>query len=520
MITAFVGIVLSLAPSIAAGGVVDVAVATEGRATQRDLDATTGIDALDATVAQGGFVLRPSVTGALRKEGMAGSLSYGPALSMLAPLGDPSQTLYSVLHSAELRGESTIGRRARMRAAVLGAVGELDPASAQSQLQRSSGVLDPLTAIPYGSLTTRLGAGIDFTRRLALDMNGTFELATSLGNDRIPLTTTPGIEIFGSWLATRADALLAGVNAQATNVDGRGGFIGGGPSLGWRHTLARDTGFSLTGGLGGYTASDDEVQPITVVLPRFTGELYSVMDLAGESALEAGARAGVVVINDPLGTLLENRASLGVDGGWRINRDVAVRGEVIAFAPAFAYAQRGPTASTTIATRTLLAWAIGENVSLETGVVTTSRVVEEAFASDVMLTVSFTASAPVLHTGGRPAGSGTRHLGIGTTQVGAPPRPGATTVREPPPLDVELPPAENPALAPPSGVITPEEANAFDPNAAPVSGTLRPITEQDRKKAEELKKKRREGAEKKEGDPAAPATTEGEPKEEAAKPEQ
>lgn len=478
-----------LAPCVAAGGVVDVAVATEGRATQRDVN---DVAAIDTSVAQGGFVLRPSVTGALSNEGLVGSLSYAPALSMLAPLADPSQTLYSVMHTLDVRGEASLGDRTHVRSTVTGSLGELDPASAQSALQTSSGVLDPLVSIPYGAIAARLGFGVDFTRRLSLDANGSFDVSSSLGNDRIPLTLTPGVEVGGTWQATRADALSAGAHAQVSSVDGRGGFAGGGPFLGWRRQLGRSTGFALSGGVGAYSATDDESPPLSVVvLPRGSAEFSTVLGLAGESALEAGARVGVSAVNDPLGTLLENRAALTLDGGVRFTRDVALRGDLTAFAPAFAYAQRGPTSDATFAGRGLVAWTIGEHVAVESGVIVTTRVVEDNVATDAMLTIALTASAPVLHTGGRPTGSGHRRVAIGVSQVGDPPRPGATTVKEPPPLDIpdDLPP---PPLVPPSGVLKPN-TGAIDPNAPPVSGAMRPITEEEKKKAEEAKKKRREG---------------------------
>lgn len=509
------GAVLSVATLLAAGGVVDVAVATEARATQPRVDDP----AIDTTQAQGGFVLRPSVSGAVRHAGFAGTLKYSPGLSMLARQDLSTfpevsySVLYSVLHSLEAGAEAELGPRARVRSTVVGSVGELDPASAQSALQGSSGVLDPLVALPYASLATRLGAGFDLSRRTALDATGTFDLATSLGSDRIPLTMSPGMDVSGSWQATRADALSAGVNMQGAIVDGRGGFLGGGPGLGWRRQLARDTGFALHGGVGAYSASDDESAPINVILPRATAELYTLLDLAGESALEAGTRAGVAAVNDPLGTLLENRVSLSVDGGIRFTRDVALRAELTTFQPAFAYAQRGPTASSTYGGRVALAWLVSDFVSVDAGMVLTTRVVEEKPSTDALVSIALSGTTPVWHTGGRPAGSGTRHRGIGVSQVGEPARPGATTVREPPPLEIpeDLPP---PPLVPPAGFVDPNAA-PVDPDAPPVSGTLRPLTDDEKRKAEEAKKKRREGDKPAEGDAPASGDAKEAPKEEA-----
>lgn len=493
--------IMALASLVAAGGVVDVSLSSEGRATQRDVNKAADID---VSVAQGGLVLRPGIAGALEHEAIETSLAYFPALSLLAPVSDPSASQYAILHTIDARGEMRLGHRFSLRGTASGEIGELDPASAQSTLQQSSGVLDPFLSIPFGAARARVGASYDVTRRFGFDVDGRAAVASSLGDDRIPLTISPELEAFAFYDATRADSLLLGGNLQASSVDSRGTFFGGGPEVGWRKTLGRDTGFSITGGVGTYTASDDELDPITVFLPRVNGSIGTVVDLSGEAALEAGMRAGVVVINDPLGTLFENRASIAVDGGIRVTKDVAVRGEASVFAPAFVYAQRGPTSSTTLAERISLAWRINEHLSWDAGAILTTRVVEESVSTDAMVTLGISASAPIFHTGGRPAGSGGR-FDVGETRVGDAPRPGST-IEEPEPLDVELPGEGQetpPELVPPSGVVSPDEAVA---PAAGLPGSLRPdlqmrpLTDEEKKKADEAKKKRRDN-----NDPTAPA---------------
>ncbi len=483
---------IALALLIAAGGVVDVSVGSEVRASQNDVH---GAGDVDATVAQGGLVLRPAIAAAVQNEMLAGTLKYSPGFSLLTPLADPSQAAFSILHGVDAGGDVRLGERVSMRGSVGLSIGDLDPASAQSQLRTSSGVLDPLTAFPYAGANAKAGASFDVTRHFGFDVDAAVDVSTSLGADEIPLTISPSLEAFAFWDLTRADRLFGGAHAEGSTVEGRGSFIGGGPEMGWRHALGRDTGFSLSAGVGSYTADDDEeLESLVVFLPRARGSINTVQKIAGDTALEAGAQGGVSVRNDPLGTLFENRASAGLTAGLRITRDLVVREETDLFAPAFVYAQRGPTSSTTLGTRTLVAWAPIEHLALETSLITSTRVVEKDIGTDLLFGISVSGSMALWHTGGRPRGTN-GNFDVGVTQVGAAPpagMPTKKTIEEPKPL--EIPPEEPlpPELVPPSGMVSPDAL--VDPNTpGALRVDLRPMTDEAKKKAEEAKKKRRDG---------------------------
>lgn len=495
---------LLVACQLAAGGVVDVGIASEARAALVE-----GPDLAGA--AAGALVLRPSVNAAIENEVFGASAAYRPALSVVSALAKAADPALTLLHVVELGGDLRLADRLAFRSALVGSYGDLDPVTAQALFQGSSSARG-LRSTPFASLGARAGATAVLARRLSFDIDGRVDVTTALqagapavGGDaalEIPLTVAPGGEAMTAWQITRGDALLGGLSVQGASVAGRGFFVGGGPVVGWRKQLLRQTGLELTGGVGAYSASDDQLSPLVVYIPTAQGRVSTLLDLSGEAALEAGARAGFNVVNDPLGTLIENRGAIGIEGGVRATRELAFRGSLTAATPAFAYAQRGRTASATYGLEALVAWAPSEIFELGAGVLGTTRIFAGTPVSDVQVALSLTARAPVLHTGGRPAGSGGGTTSsIGARRIGARPPLGASTIKdiEPlPPADAEPPPPE---LVPPSGVL-PEavsESGGPDGNTGPSGSKLRPLTDSEKREIEKKKK------EKKDADEAAAA---------------
>ena len=296
------------AAHLAAGGVVDVGLTTEGSATQNGIFA----EGQEIPAASGILVVRPSINAALEADAVSAAASYSPSFSLVSLLsGDitDSPPGFSVLNALAVRGDLRLSR-VSLRAALDSAFGQLDPASAQTVFRGSNGA--SVLSLPYASLGAAVGASADVTRRFGLDVDTRVVVSSSLGDSTIPLTTSPSLDATASWDVTRTDALFTGASVQASVVEGRGSFVGGGPLIGWHKQLLENTGFELRGGVGAYAAEDDEFQPVLVYIPTASGRISTLLDLPGEAALEAGAQAGFTVLNDPLGTLLENRGSVGM----------------------------------------------------------------------------------------------------------------------------------------------------------------------------------------------------------------
>lgn len=457
------GLALVLAAHVATGGVVDVSAGAEARGTQ--LASPDGD--LENSALTGSFVLRPAVSGALESDRGAVRAGYAPQLSFVTP----ASQLFLLLHTADASGDLVVGPRFRLRGGLTGAIGDLDPAGAQSTLQGSSAVLAPLVSLPFATAGARAGALGRLTRTLELDVEGRADTTQSPGDETLPATHTAAVDATLAWQVSRMDGALFGLRTRVSAIDGRGSFSGGAPVVGWRRLLGRRAGLDVLAGAGPYYVEAGDAGAVVVWVPTAEARLNGVFDLAGDAALELIATGSLGAVADPLGALLEERAAASGGIIYRITRALAVRASVGGFGPLLTVG-RPPNdiASTSLTSSGGIAWTLSDHLALEGGLLGTTRRVADRFVTDVTLSVAVVGQTNVLHTGGRPAGSDAR-LGhaIGETRIGAAPPPNRSLLEEePPPLDVEAVEPPPPELEPPPGYV-PEEVEAMEPTAPPSS---------------------------------------------------
>jgi hypothetical protein len=511
-----------VAQAIAAGGVVDATVAADARGTAQARLAPSLT-----------LMLRPSVRAALEREGAGVDASYAPQLSLVAP----SDAFVALLHTGTVRAEAPLSRRLVLHGSATGAFGDLDPSTAQRTLLASGGLLDGADALPYAAAAGDLGARVKVRRGIDVDVAGaasyTGSPAASAGSGTALLGTTAAASFGanGVFVTGRTSALLADLRLRAAErrddplaPDADPRFAGASASLGWRTVFGR--GLSLDVAAGALTAVVDPGDGVPVATDRWFGRstksgnasgLVALpegavravvgLDLAGASALEALVEATLTAATDPLGALLEERLTAAAGLSWRVTRSISARGRLSSFVPVEAFA--GVTAVTASGgVDGGLSFALSPDVALETGLIGTMRLVEDAsgratgLQGDATALLSLTATETLFHTGSRPRGSDPRPgRSVGERRIGDPPRP--SEIEEPPPLTE--PEDEEPEVpeVPPELVVPGTPSGAGAPSIQsplPLGGPLPPPTremrkeDRERRDREEQERKKRPGA--------------------------
>ncbi|HEY4221771.1 MAG TPA: hypothetical protein VGO62_10515 [Myxococcota bacterium] len=493
-------IAIVLAAQVASGIVVDANAAVDGRATflstpAPDPTAPPGTPALPAPAPDYSLVFRPSLAAAVSRDGAALALAYKPQLSFdsLYLSGVP---IYA-MNAGELRAGLPVGERLTLRALASGEYGTLDPSSAQSALSSSgrSGALDQLVGGSYGAATVGIGATGILARTLTLDVDATGTTASSIGtvtSSSLPSASTGTGDAALGWRIDRRDTALLAGEAKGAVVTDRGAFYGAAPSLGYRRVLFDNTGLEVRAGYGLFQTLPgvhEHVAPALTAMPVGVARAETLVSLAGATAFVGGAEAGLDVENDPLGALLEDRASGAVHAGLRLTKEWSCKLESAVFAPIPSLQIDKPKtvelADVTWNNSALVSYALGDRVSVGFSGAATTRVTKGFAETDLTLALSLAGTFPVFHAGDRPAGSDPRAgRDVDQRSIGAPPPLGATTIVEPeplPPIDDE----DVPAAGAPVPLHTPP------PNVPIVEDPLKVDT---LKKVKPVEKKKKSGA--------------------------
>lgn len=375
----------------------------------------------------GALVLRPGITAAVENDGERGlalRAGYSPQLSAVAPASRP----LLLLHTADVQGALDLTRRLRLRTSASSSLGDLDPATTQAALQRTSGVVDPLLRLPYASGTAQLGAAARLGRMIQLDLDARLAGAQTPGLDVLPATATISFDAVATWQMHHRDGLLFGARTRMSSIDERGSFSGAMPVLGWRHLFTRDAGLDVLVGAGPFLVNSvADGDRVWLIAPSGEVRVVALLDLPADAALELRGGVSVGPVADPLGALLEERLGGHVGALWRLTRAVSIRAEASLFGPLFTVA-RPPAmvADASLVSQSVASWDVGPRVALQASVLATTRWLDGAVLTDLTAGVALVTQAPVFHRGRRPAGTDPG-LGrqLGATPLAAPPPPNA-----------------------------------------------------------------------------------------------
>jgi hypothetical protein len=147
------------------------------------------------------------------------------------------------------------------------------------------------------------------------------------------------------------------------------------------------------------------------------GALRASVNLSGEGAIEGSLVAGLTPSSDPLGGLLEERVGAGVQGAWRVNRNLTFTTAVSSFATLYAIGGNAAIAeesSTAVGGSVGMAYNLTEWISLTAEGLGTARVISDKFGRlvelrpDVTFAVGITGAMNLFRIGERPPGTDPR----------------------------------------------------------------------------------------------------------------
>ncbi len=428
---------LTLSTALAAGSVVDLGAKAEVR---------TSI--LSAPVADGFgntlFVvgLTPSVRAAYQGQGVVLDANYAPSLSLIYPSSD----FFLVLHRGGGRADWTATSRLRLSADIQGAIGDLDAGTAQRQLGARAGALvggGNLTQFPFADVvaggTAFYRHDARFTWNVDARVNATGSPSPSPDEQLIlPPQVRPESTIGLTYLLSSTDSLSGNVLVKGAAIADKFGVLGGGggygavtPSLTWNRTLMNGVVASTRGGWLTGLVDDGKQRDLQLVgLPLVDGRLQAAVNLSGEAAIEGTLLAGVGPFSDPLGGLLEERVSGGVQGAWRVNRQLTFTTSATAFGTLYAIGGNVAIAQesqTSVGGTFGVAYNLTEWISLTGEGLGTSRVIADKFgavtqlAPELTVLVGISGAFNAFNQGERPAGTDPRPgRSIGTRPVSLP----------------------------------------------------------------------------------------------------
>lgn len=431
-------VVLAVGVSIAAGVVVDGTARLEGRTSFLSEPVADGFSN-QLSVAG----ITPILRAAWQGEGLFLDANYAPNFSLITP----SRDIFLVMHRFGGQANIVLTPRLRLGFDVTGAVGDLDAGAAIRDLgnSRASALVGggQLTQFPYASVITgaslsyRLEPRFTLTAGLRNEATG----SPSVAADEVallPPQIRPEAHVGVTWLLTPKDSVtgdLALRSAFLADASGRlgggGGYVSALPSFSFNRTIA--SGVVSTSRVGWLLAVVDEGlrrDRLLHGLPLLDTRLQASVSLGGEAAIEGTILAGVSPFSDPLGGLLEERVSGGVQGAWRVNRALSFTTSVTAFSTLYAIggnAQIALESSTALGGAVGVAYNITEWIAVTGEALGTNRVVVDKFGRlaelrpDVTFVVGLTGAINLFHEGERPAGTDPRPgRAVGTRPVSLP----------------------------------------------------------------------------------------------------
>ena len=433
-----VAVAIAASVQIAAGSVIDGTARVEGRTSFLSEPVADGFSNQLNVVG-----ITPMLRAAHQGEGLFLDANYAPNISAIYPSSD----LFLVMHRFGGQANLTPSPRLRLGFDVTGAIGDLDAGAAIRDLgnSRASALVGggQLTQFPYASLIT--GGTLNYRLDPRLTLNaGLRNEATGSPSTRdgevalLPPQVRPEGNIGLTYLLTPTDSVTGDLTLRSAILADKRGALGNGggyvsalPSVSFNRAVAN--GVVSTSRVGWLTAVVDEgIQRDLLLhgLPLVDQRLRASVNLGGEAAIEGTILFGVSPFSDPLGGLLEERVSGGVQGAWRVNRDLSFTTSVTAFSTLYAI---GGNAQIALESATALGGSVGfgynitEWIAVTGEALGTNRVVVDKFGRlaelrpDVTFVVGLTGAINFFHEGERPAGTDPRPgRAVGTRPVNLP----------------------------------------------------------------------------------------------------
>lgn len=356
--------------------------------------------------------------------------NYAPQLSLIYPSSD----YFLVMNRFGGQASYTPMARLRVSADVIGAVGDLDAGAAvrDARNSRIAAVVGGgnLTQFPFADVGTGIGLGYRIDPRLTLNVGARNSLtgSPSPGEEEqliLPFQLRPEANVGLTWLVTPTDSLTGDLTFRSAIIADRrgvlgngGGYVGATPSLAYNRSIMNGVVATVRGGW--LTAVVDEGNKrgsILHGLPLLDGRLQAAVTLSGEAAIEGAIVGGVAPSSDPLGGLLEERITAGVQGSWRVNRKLTLTTAVNAFGTLYAIGGNAVIAQenqTAVGGNVGFAWNLTEWVAVTGEVLGTSRVIVDRFGRldelrpDATFLIGLTGAINLWHEGERPAGTDPR----------------------------------------------------------------------------------------------------------------
>jgi hypothetical protein len=427
--------------------------------TSTILAAGTAVDAVVSAEARTSFLSEPvadgfsnqlsvlGVTPQLRAAHQGPQLflegNYAPNLNLITP----SQDYFLVMHRFGGQGSYTISPRLRVSADVVGAIGDLDAGAAvrDARNSRIAAVVGGgnLTQFPFGDVSAGVAMGYRIDPRLTFNagVRNNVTGSPSPGEEEqliLPLQTRPEAAGSLTYLMTPTDSLTAELSLRSAIIADRrgvlgngGGYVGLTPTIAYNRTLMN--GVVASTRAGWMTAVVDEGEKRDLLLhglPVLDGRLQASVNLSGEAAIEGAIVGGVAPTSDPLGGLLEERITAGVQGSWRLNRNFTLTTAVTAFGTLYAIGGNALIAQesqTAVGGSVGFAYNITEWIAVTGEALGTSRVIVDKFGRlnelrpDATFVIGITGAMNLLHLGERPAGTDPRPgRSVGTRPVALP----------------------------------------------------------------------------------------------------
>lgn len=421
----FASTAVALSTFMAAGSVVDVSARAEGRTSFLSEPVADGFGANLTVVG-----VTPMVRAAYEGNGLVLDGNYAPNLSVIYPSSD----YFLAMHRWGGRLDWTTTPRLRLSADITGAIGDLDAGAAVRDLGNSRAAElvggGNLTQFPFADVIAGGTATYRADPRTTLSFDTRFEAtgSPSPGEDEqliLPPQIRPEATAGYTYLLTPTDSLTANLLLKGAAIADKrgvlgngGGYVGVTPSLSYNHTIMN--GVVATTRAGWLTAIVDEAKGrgrLLHGLPVADGRLQSSVNLSGEAAIEGTLLGGVGPFSDPLGGLLEERISAGVQGAWRVNRDLTFTTSATAFGTLYAIggnAEIAQEAQTSVGGSFGVAYNLTEWVSVTAEGLGTSRVISDKFGAltelrpELTVVVGLSGAFNLFHDGARPAGTDPR----------------------------------------------------------------------------------------------------------------
>jgi hypothetical protein len=428
---------LTISTVLAAGTIVDVGARAEGRASILSEQVADGFG--NSLMVVG---VTPSIRAAYEGQGLVLDGNYAPNLSVIYPSSD----YFLAMHRWGGRVDWTATPRLRLSADVNGALGDLDAGAAVRDVGGRAGAVlggGNLTQFPFADVVAGGTAVYRWDPRITLTFDTRVEGTGSPtpGEDEeliIPPQVRPEATAGWTYLLTPTDSLTLNLLLKGAAIADKRGVLGNGgsyvgltPSLAYNHTIMN--GVVTSTRAGWLTAVVDEAKGRDALLhglPLLDERLTSSVNLSGEAAIEGTLLFGVGPFSDPLGGLLEERISAGVQGAWRVNRDLTFTTSATAFGTLYAIggnALIAQEAQTSVGGSFGVAYNLTEWVSVTAEGLGTTRVISDKFGAlaelrpEMTVVVGISGAFNLFHEGVRPAGTDPRPgRSVGTRVVGLP----------------------------------------------------------------------------------------------------